>query len=155
MGLVQFIAARFSRFGKCSSPSTDSEENLARRLGREGERMAIGFLRKAGCRILYRNFRAPGGGEIDIVGREKASNTLVFIEVKTRRSADFARPADAVGPEKQQLICRGARAWLRMLGNPLDLHYRFDIVEIIAGEGKAPEFNWIKDAFPMPEPFRD
>jgi putative endonuclease len=115
--------------------------------------MAVAFLRRNGCKILYRNFRAPHGGEVDIVCREKASDTLVFVEVKTRRGADFVRPAEAVGAEKQKLISRGAQAWLRMLGHP-DIHYRFDIVEIVMGDGE-PEFNLVKDAFSLSEPFRD
>lgn len=101
--------------------------------------------------MLYRNFRAPGGGEVDIVCRDQ--DTLVFVEVKTRTSDAFGAPAEAVTQEKQRLIARGALAWLRMLGNP-SIYYRFDIVEIRA-EGKKPDVSVIRNAFTLSEPYRD
>src|SRR5687768_8729018 len=79
MGLARFIAGLFSRFVRRSA---DESENAAHRLGREGERLASRYLRGQQYRILYRNFRAPrGGGEVDIVCRDKADNMLVFVEV--------------------------------------------------------------------------
>jgi putative endonuclease len=56
--------------------------------------LARRFLRSHGYKILYRNFRACGGGEIDIVCR--GGDTLVFVEVKTRSDEDFGRPIEAV-----------------------------------------------------------
>lgn len=100
--------------------------------------------------MLYRNFRAPHGGEVDIVCRDRAENALVFVEVKTRSSVQFGSPAEAVKTEKQHLITRGALAWLRMLDNP-PLLFRFDIVEIVM-TGSKPSFNLIRGAFPLPEP---
>jgi len=101
--------------------------------------------------VLYRNFRAPHGGEVDIVCRDKACATLVFVEVKTRRSLAFGSPAEAVTREKQKLIARGALAWLELLGNP-EILFRFDIVEIVF-EDETPSFHIIKDAFKLPEPY--
>src|SRR5204862_7818329 len=100
MGLVRFIAGVFfpSRNNSASSPSDGESEHL--RLGRRGENLAARYLRSDGFKILYRNFRARGGGEVDIVCREKKLNTLVFIEVKTRSSEKFGRPADAVKSAK-------------------------------------------------------
>lgn len=101
--------------------------------------------------MLYRNFRAPRGGEVDIVCRDKSCDTLVFVEVKTRRSREHGDPSAAVNAQKQQLISRGAMAWLRMLDFP-DVRFRFDIVEVIVdGDGRA-EFNVIQNAFQLPEP---
>jgi putative endonuclease len=86
-------------------------------LGREGERLAARWLGlHGGCNVLYRNFRADDGGEIDIVCRH--GDTLVFAEVKTRTSDLYGRPAAAVTAEKRQLIIRGAREWLRLPTNP-------------------------------------
>ena len=76
---------------------------------------------------------------------------MVFVEVKTRKGAQFGRPAEAVTLAKQKLIARGALAWLSLLGNP-DIHYRFDIVEIIITEGR-PEYEIIRNAFALPEPY--
>ncbi len=54
-------------------------------LGRRGERAAEKYLRRNGYRIVARNFRAAGA-EIDLVAMD--GETLVFVEVKTRRSRD-------------------------------------------------------------------
>jgi len=101
--------------------------------------------------VLYRNFRAPRGGEIDIVCRDRETNTLVFVEVKTRSSDEHGSPAEAVNREKQHLITRGALAWLRLLDNP-DVLFRFDIVEIVMRENR-PEINLIRDAFQLSAPY--
>ncbi|MEO0415913.1 MAG: YraN family protein [Verrucomicrobiota bacterium] len=93
---------------------------------------------------LYRNFRAPGGGELDLVARE--DDVLIFCEVKTRTSERFGRPSKAVDQEKQRLIAKGANAWLRELGHP-DIIYRFDIIEVLLTSGEVPEINHIKGAF--------
>ena len=100
--------------------------------------------------MLYRNFRAPHGGEVDLVCRD--GDTLVFVEVKTRRTSEFGEPAEAVTPSKQELIARGALAWLKLLGNP-DVLFRFDIVEVRI-QGRLSDLSVIRNAFPLPERFR-
>lgn len=113
--------------------------------------MAGRYLKRRGYKVLYRNYRASGGGEIDLVCRERATNTLVFVEVKTRSGIDFGMPADAVNKEKQRLIIRGALSWLRLLDRP-DIHFRFDIVEVlILKDASNPKVNLIKGAFHLPE----
>jgi putative endonuclease len=129
----------------------NAEPNANIALGRQGEDLAVRFLRREGYKILYRNFRAPKGGEVDIVCREKTSGTLVFIEVKTRSCLDFGAPSEAVKKEKQRLISRGALAWLRMLDNP-DIVFRFDIVEVVMEES-GPVISVLRDAFSLPEPY--
>jgi putative endonuclease len=120
-------------------------------LGRRGEILAAKYLRKHGYKILYRNFRAPRGGEVDIICRDKSSDTLAFVEVKTRSSAKFGDPAYAVTPDKQHLISRGALAWLRMLENP-DLIFRFDIVEVLVEESGVT-ISLRRDAFQLSDPY--
>lgn len=134
---------------RCFSRSTEGDPRHA--LGREGERLAQRHLRRHGYKILYRNFRAPRGGEVDIVCRDRTCDSLVFVEVKTRRNTDYGTPAESVGLEKQKLIARGAIAWLRMLDNP-EINYRFDIVAIVVTED-GPEIEIIKDAFALPAPY--
>jgi putative endonuclease len=119
-------------------------------VGAEGERLAAIFLRSEGMKILWRNFRANGGGEVDIVARDR--ETLVFAEVKTRTSLFHGRPIEAVTMDKRYLITRGALEWLRML-DFAPRHFRFDVVEVILVDGKAPDLNLVRDAFELPEPY--
>ena len=107
MAPVRFIAEAFRRLRKQSS--SEAPHIL---LGREGEDIAARHLRACGYKILRRNFRAPHGGEVDIVCRH--GKELVFVEVKTRSSEEFGRPFDAVDQKKRRLIIRGAMKWLRM-----------------------------------------
>ena len=150
MGLARFIGKLFSPFSRRSFPSPESGANEDQWLGREGERLAIGYLRRNRYKVLYRNFRAPKGGEVDIVCRDKTCDTLVFLEVKTRRSLAYGAPAESVTLVKQKLIARGALAWLQLLNNP-EILFRFDILEIVITDGH-PEFNLIRDAFKLPAP---
>ena len=145
MALVPYIAELFSRWRNASSSSMDPRH----RLGQRGERLAAKFLRRNRYRILYRNFRPKHGGEVDLVCRDRDDDSLAFIEVKTRSSDELARPADAVTREKEELICRGARAWLRMLDRP-EVPFRFDILEVVI-DANGPRFNHIKSAFILPE----
>ncbi|MBL9146200.1 MAG: YraN family protein [Verrucomicrobiaceae bacterium] len=120
----------------------------SKEVGDLGEVIAAKWLCKHGRKVLYRNFAAPEGGEVDIVCRHGA--TLAFNEVKTRTSVGLYRPADAVNADKEELIQRGAKRWLAMLGNPV-IPFRFDIVEVYLIEGELPRVNVIERAFTMPE----
>ncbi len=113
-------------------------------IGEYGERIAVDFLRANGHRILKRNFKGPRRGEVDIIARH--DRLLLFVEVKTRRSDTKIRPLDAVDKTKQQLIERGANAWLKLL-KTRSLPWRFDVIEILLEEGEKPKVNHVKDAF--------
>ena len=118
-------------------------------LGRWGEDRAARHLKKLGWKVLRRNFRAPGGGEVDLVCRDR--DTLVFAEVKTRRSEEMGRPLDAVDGKKQRLIRQGALYWLRLLDMP-DITFRFDVIEVLASD--PVEIRVIESAFTLPDPLR-
>ena len=118
-------------------------------LGKWGERAAARHLRASGYRVLYRNFRARGGGEVDLVCRDRRESALVFVEVKTRRSERFGRPVEAVDEAKRRLITKGAMAWLRLLDNP-DVPFRFDVVEVLAEDPVKIEI--VRSAFTLPSP---
>jgi putative endonuclease len=113
-------------------------------IGEYGERIAVDFLRANGHRILKRNFKGPRRGEVDIIARHE--RLLLFVEVKTRRSDTKIRPLDAVDKTKQQLIERGANAWLKLL-KTRNLPWRFDVIEILLEEGEKPKVNHVKNAF--------
>lgn len=109
-----------------------------------GERVARAWLRARGAKILYRNFRAPDGGEVDVVARE--GKLLLFVEVKTRTSLAFGRPLEAVDRKKQALIRRGANEWLRLLGTR-EIPWRYDVIEVLLSEGERPRVHRVEDAF--------
>lgn len=122
---------------------------MARReVGDAGELIAARWLSAHGRKVLYRNYRGGNRGEVDIVARHR--DVLTFVEVKSRTSTGFGRPADAVGPDKQRLIQRGAMDWLRLLGRPA-IKFRFDIAEVILIEGELPRIHIIENAFQMPD----
>ena len=110
-------------------------------VGRHGEAVAARWLYAQGGKVLYRNYRGPKGGEIDIVLRE--GPVLAFVEVKTRTSTAYGRPAMAVTVDKQALIVRGATAYLRLL-RVQDFPWRLDVVEVLLIPVRKPELTWIR-----------
>ena len=119
----------------------DEPEHLCR--GRMGERAARRYLRKAGLKFLYANFRGEQG-EIDLIFRDK--EILVFVEVKTRSSEAWRRPAAAVNRDKQRRIVATARDYLRLLERS-DIPVRYDIVEVLLKEGRVNEIRHQPNAF--------
>ena len=102
---------------------------LRRALGAAGEAAACTHLERRGYRILARNARVDRV-ELDIVAER--AGVLVFVEVKTRRTADCGGAAEAVDARKQARIARGALAWLRASGHrPRTV--RFDVVTCECG----------------------
>lgn len=105
-----------------------------------------------------KNFRAPKGGEVDLICRGGADlKLLVFVEVKTRTRRDFGRPLRAVNAAKQALILKGAHEYLKHIGREFrenDRHdirrsfsWRFDVVEIVLEDGKRPDITLVENAF--------
>ena len=115
---------------------------LNRLLGDRGEREAARFLRRRGLRVLAQGYRTARG-EIDLIARER--DTLVFVEVKTRRSGT---PAEAVTAEKQRRLTLAALHFLRRHGL-LEQACRFDVVAIVWPDDRGtPAIEHIRDAFP-------
>jgi putative endonuclease len=113
-------------------------------LGKSGENYACLELERRGYEILHRRFRTRVG-EIDVVARD--GGTLVFIEVKARRSVRFGPPAEAVGPQKRHKLMQMASAYIlaRGLGNS---RCRFDVVAVTFGTGeRLPKVEIFKAAF--------
>jgi putative endonuclease len=116
--------------------------NSGSALGRKGEDLAHRYLRYAGYRVVARNYRPGQDSEIDIVARD--GDKLVFVEVKTRTSAEFGSPDRAVDREKQRHILRAARSFVTRSGDSWSA-VRFDIVAIVFGN--APEISHYRDVF--------
>src|SRR5471030_2693198 len=112
MALARSIAKVLSRWRSGTSSEAPPAPHL--QLGLLGEKLAADHLQKNDHKILYRNFRAPHGGEVDIVCRDKRHNELVFVEVKTRSTEEYGSPFEAVNARKRRLILRGAMAWLKL-----------------------------------------
>lgn len=95
-----------------------------------------------GYEILDRNYRSSWG-EIDIIARQR--DVLAFVEVKTRHSLKFGRPAAAVTREKQIRLRKTAWCYLRE-NQVFRYRSRFDIIEILDLYGKI-SLNHLKNCF--------
>ena len=120
------------------------------RRGRLGERAARKHLRGAGLKFLTANFRSPRG-EIDLVFRD--GDCLVFVEVKTRSSEDWTRPAAAVNAAKRRRLSRTALDYLKLLRQP-PVKVRFDIVEVLLHDGAVGEVRHLPNTFALSAPYR-
>ena len=114
------------------------------KFGEEGESIAARYLIKRGYRILERNYRTKLG-EIDIIAKDK--DTIVFVEVKSRRSWQFGNPKGAVTPQKQRKISTVALYYLKV-NNHSNAKARFDVVAVTATRDK-PQIEIIKNAFEL------
>ena len=113
--------------------------------GAWGESLAAGYLAKKRYKLVAANYRCRFG-EIDLIVQDR--KFLVFVEVKLRKSSDFARAMEYVDRNKQDKIRITASMYLSQ--NPTKLQPRFDIVEIYAPEGtetQNPQIRHMEDAF--------
>lgn len=111
-------------------------------VGPRGEKLAARTLKRAGCRILARNYRCPAG-EADLIALD--GETVVFAEVKTRRSDAWADPADAVDERKRQHYRRIARYYLSCVRQRREV--RFDVISIVLPDDGEPRITHVRDAF--------
>jgi len=114
------------------------------RTGRQGEEIAYWHLRQRGFIMVDRNYRPEGlRGEIDLIGWD--GETLVFVEVKTRQSADRRAPEAAVDRDKQAHVMAAAREYRRR-AHCAAAPFRFDVVTVeMAPNGNKIEH--FRDAF--------
>lgn len=113
--------------------------------GAWGEALAAEYLRKKRYSIVAAGYRCRFG-EIDLIVRDR--KYLVFVEVKLRKTADFAKAMEYVDQRKQDKIRITASMYLSQ--NPTKLQPRFDVIEIYAPDGTAtvnPEIRHMEDAF--------
>ena len=120
------------------------------RRGEVGERAAKKHLQKLGLKFLTANFRSKRG-EIDLIFRD--GDCLVFVEVKSRSSEDWTRPAAAVDSRKRRLLSQTALDYLRLLKNP-EVKIRFDIVEVLLADGGVREVRHLPNTFSLSKPYR-
>jgi putative endonuclease len=140
MNLLEKIKARLA--GK------EKPEHLRR--GELGERAAKRHLQKLGLKFLAANFRSERG-EIDLIFRD--GDCLVFVEVKTRSSEAWTRPAAAVDARKRKLLSQTALDYLKLLKHPA-VKFRFDIVEVLLRDGEVREVRHLPNTFSLSRPYR-
>jgi putative endonuclease len=107
-------------------------------LGRLGEELAVDYFRQRGMLVLDRNWRPQRAnlrGELDLVVRDE--DTLVIVEVKTRRCLAFGSPAESVTRRKLRALHSLALAWLdqRQVHAP---RMRFDVISITVPPAGQP-----------------
>ncbi|PBQ32089.1 YraN family protein [Sphingobacteriaceae bacterium] len=101
-------------------------ENKSQKQGREGEILARNYLLKQGYDVLELNWRYKKL-EIDIIAKKE--ETIVFVEVKTRKNNTFGEPELFVTKQKQNFIISAANQYL--VEKNIDLESRFDIIAVI------------------------
>ena len=113
--------------------------------GAWGEALASEYLRKKRYKTVAAGYHCRFG-EIDLIVANK--QYLVFVEVKLRKSSDFAAAREYVNTAKQERIRTTAAMYLSQ--NPTKLQPRFDVIEIYAPQGaltQEPEITHLEDAF--------
>lgn len=119
-------------------------------IGAAGERQALNYISRNGYRIVCANFKTPVGrnrrgalitGEIDLIACDQA--TLCFIEVKTRRSDEFASPLAAIDLRKQRQIIRAARMYRKMF-HLHQISFRYDAVSVVLPAQGRPKIELFK-----------
>lgn len=119
----------------------NTQHNSTKRIGDAAEDEALQYLQAQGLRLVMRNYRTPGrgGGEIDLIMQDR-DTTLVFVEVRKRKSTRHGGAAASVGHVKQRRIVFAAQFYLLKLRTLPPC--RFDVVEV------TPDgLTWLKAAF--------
>ena len=118
---------------------SNSPQDLHKKLlGKKGEKLVEEYLKGQGCTLLKRNYRTPHG-EADLVVQD--GDETVFVEVKTRTSAKFGAPREAVGTDKQRRYYQIAKFYWTERGE--EPNARFDVAEVYA-DGRI---EYYKNAF--------
>jgi len=118
--------------------------NQRQEFGKESESLAVRHLKKNGYKILEQNYRNKLG-EIDIIAKEKG--TLVFVEVKARKTHIFGNPKWAVTPKKQRKISMVALYYLKAT-KQTHVKARFDVITLSSPKDN-PQIEIIKNAFEL------
>lgn len=118
--------------------------NQRQQFGKKSESLAVKHLKKNGYKILEQNYRNKIG-EIDIIAKEKG--TLVFVEVKARKTHVFGNPKWAVTPKKQRKISMVALYYLKDT-KQTQVKARFDVVALSSTKNN-PQIEIIKNAFEL------
>lgn len=114
-------------------------------VGRQGEEIAVAYLKNLKYLLTERNFRCKGG-EVDIIAKD--GKTIVFVEVKTRRGLSFGPPQLSVTAFKQRQISKSALTYLAIKGLK-KVNARFDVIAVLLKENNPPVIEHIQNAFEL------
>ena len=112
------------------------------KLGQLGEQLALKTLKRLGYKDVVRNYRCQLG-EVDLVAKD--GDTLVFVEIKTRRGRSVGIAKEAVDSRKQRQLSRVALSFMKAY-DCADAKARFDVVAINL-DGERPQVEVIRNAF--------
>jgi putative endonuclease len=112
-------------------------------LGKQGEDLAFQTIRRLGYKKIIRNYRCALG-EVDLIAED--GDTLVFIEIKTRRTGSVGYAKEAVNDRKRRQLSRVALAYMKANGR-LETKARFDVVAVFLQRDAGPEIEVIRNAF--------
>jgi len=119
-------------------------QNKSQKFGERGENLAVWYLKQNGYKIIEQNYRSRMG-EIDIIAKD--GKTIVFVEVKSRRSIRYGSPKWAITPKKQRKISMVALYYLKTT-QQTDTKARFDVVAITSNQDE-PQIEIVENAFEL------
>jgi len=122
--------------------------SLKRKIGNKAENLALQYLQKNELELVEQNYLTTMG-EIDLIMLDKSEESLVFIEVRYRKTQNFGTATDTITSSKQMKIIRTAKHFLLKHSQFDDLFCRFDVIGL-ESDLKYPVINWIKNAFEAP-----
>ncbi len=130
---------------KAPSKPAATKRPTTKALGDSGETRALEYLAQRGLMLVARNFKTPGrgGGEVDLI-MHAPDGTLVFIEVRHRKSASHGGAAASISATKRRRIIYAAQHYISRLSRMPPC--RFDVIAL-QGEGQDMEVEWLQAAF--------
>ena len=114
------------------------------KLGKFGEDLALEKIKRLGYKKIIRNYRCALG-EIDLIAKD--GNTLVFIEIKTRKGKSIGYAKEAVDARKRRQLSKVALAYMKS-NDCCEAKARFDVVAVCIDKNK-PEIEVVKNAFDL------
>ena len=113
-------------------------------VGRMAEDLALRYLQQRNMTLLERNFRSRFG-EIDLIMRQ--NNTIIFVEVRSRKNTAFLHPAETIDHSKRNKIRRTSQVFMQK-NDALDrFDLRFDVIALTGSEARGMKIEWYKAAF--------
>lgn len=114
-------------------------------LGKFGEDLAVKEIKRLGYKRIIRNYRCSTG-ELDLIAED--GDTLVFIEIKTRKSGPVSFAKEAVDQRKMRQVSKAALTYMKA-NNCYGVKARFDVVAVSILKDSPPEIEVIKNAFDL------